>query len=430
MRSRKTAPKTVTALEAVQTIQSGQRVFIHSVAMAPQALVEVLPELLGEVKDVEIIHVHTEGEAPYTSQTLSGTFHHNACFVGPNVRAAVDMGDADYIPVFLSEMPLLFRRGHLPIDVALISVSPPDTFGYCSMGSSVDISMSAVESAKMVIAQINSFVPRTHGDGFIHINELDKVVYDHRPLPIIHAKASGPVEKQIGHHIAALVEDGATLQMGIGAIPDAVLSELHGHRKLGVHTEMFSDGIIPLIEKGIVTGEKKKVLPNKVVACFAMGTQKLFDFLNDNPSIIMKDAAYTNDTATIRKNPKVTAINSAIEIDLTGQVCADSIGPKQFSGVGGQMDFIRGASLSEGGKPIIAMPSTTLSGESKIVPFLKLGASVTTTRAHVHYVVTEYGVANLYGKNLRQRAKLLINLAHPDHREELEKAAYERFKKF
>ena len=430
MRSRKTAPKTAAALEAVQTIQSGQRVFIHSVAMAPQALVEVLPELLGEVKDVEIIHVHTEGEAPYTSQTLSGTFHHNACFVGPNVRAAVDMGDADYIPVFLSEMPLLFRRGHLPIDVALISVSPPDTFGYCSMGSSVDISMSAVESAKMVIAQINSFVPRTHGDGFIHINELDKVVYDHRPLPIIHAKASGPVEKQIGHHIAALVEDGATLQMGIGAIPDAVLSELHGHRKLGVHTEMFSDGIIPLIEKGIVTGEKKKVLPNKVVACFAMGTQKLFDFLNDNPSIIMKDAAYTNDTATIRKNPKVTAINSAIEIDLTGQVCADSIGPKQFSGVGGQMDFIRGASLSEGGKPIIAMPSTTLSGESKIVPFLKLGASVTTTRAHVHYVVTEYGVANLYGKNLRQRAKLLINLAHPDHREELEKAAYERFKKF
>ena len=430
MRSRKTAPKTVTALEAVQSIQSGQRVFIHSVAMAPQALVEVLPELLGEVKDVEIIHVHTEGEAPYTSEALFGTFHHNACFVGPNVRAAVDMGDADYIPVFLSEMPLLFRRGHLPIDVALISVSPPDAFGYCSMGSSVDISMSAVESAKMVIAQINSFVPRTHGDGFIHINELDKVVYDHRPLPIIHAKASGPVEKQIGHHIAALVEDGATLQMGIGAIPDAVLSELHGHRKLGVHTEMFSDGIIPLIEKGIVTGEKKKVLPNKVVACFAMGTQKLFDFLNDNPSIIMKDAAYTNDTATIRKNPKVTAINSAIEIDLTGQVCADSIGPKQFSGVGGQMDFIRGASLSEGGKPIIAMPSTTLSGESKIVPFLKLGASVTTTRAHVHYVVTEYGVANLYGKNLRQRAKLLINLAHPDHREELEKAAYERFKKF
>ncbi len=430
MRSRKTAPKTVTALEAVQTIQSGQRVFIHSVAMAPQALVEVLPELLGEVKDVEIIHVHTEGEAPYTSQTLSGTFHHNACFVGPNVRAAVDMGDADYIPVFLSEMPLLFRRGHLPIDVALISVSPPDAFGYCSMGSSVDISMSAVESAKMVIAQINSFVPRTHGDGFIHINELDKVVYDHRPLPIIHAKASGPTEKEIGKHIAALVEDGATLQMGIGAIPDAVLSELHGHRKLGVHTEMFSDGIIPLIEKGIVTGEKKKVLPNKVVACFAMGTQKLFDFLNDNPSIIMKDAAYTNDTATIRKNPKVTAINSAIEIDLTGQICADSIGPKQFSGVGGQMDFIRGASLSEGGKPIIAMPSTTLSGESKIVPFLKLGASVTTTRAHVHYVVTEYGVANLYGKNLRQRAKLLINLAHPDHREELEKAAYERFKKF
>jgi acyl-CoA hydrolase len=323
-------------------------------------------------------------------------------------------------------MPLLFRRGILPIDVALISVSPPDAHGYCSLGTSVDITVGALESARYVLAEVNPQVPRTHGDGVIHWRELDAVVYTNTPVAREHAKTLSAEEIQIGKNIAALVEDGATLQMGIGAIPDAVLSQLIHHRKLGIHTEMFSDGLLPLLELGAVTGENKKILPGKVVATFAMGSEKLMCFVDDNPSVLFRDAAFTNDTATIRKNPKVTAINSAIEIDLTGQVCADSIGPMQFSGVGGQMDFIRGASLSEGGKPILALTSTTRRGENKIVPFLKEGASVTTTRAHVHWVVTEFGSVNLYGLNLRQRAKALIALAHPTFREHLEKEAWNR----
>ncbi len=429
MRHIRTNTRFVTAEEAVTCIKSGDRVFIHSVSMTPVALVNAMVARAGELRDVEPIHIHTEGPAPYAQPEVANSFHLNACFVGSNVRKAIQQGYGDYIPVFLSEMPLLFRRNILPIDVAMISVSPPDVHGYCSLGPSVDISLGALEVAKIVIAEINPQVPRTHGDGFIHLSEIDYAVEVNRPIIEIPVRAISEQERKIGRYIAGLVDDGATLQMGIGGIPDAVLKELMGHQRLGIHTEMFSDGLIDLVEAGVVTGEEKKVLPNKITATFVMGSRRVYDFIHDNPQIAMKDAAFTNDTAIIRQNPRVTAINSAIEIDLTGQVCADSIGSVQFSGVGGQMDFIRGASLSPDGKPIIALGSATKGGESKIVPFLKEGAGVTTTRAHVHYVITEFGVANLYGKNLRQRAKALIEIAHPDHRAALDEAAFDRFKR-
>ncbi|MCI4667080.1 MAG: 4-hydroxybutyrate CoA-transferase [Bacteroidia bacterium] len=420
----------LTAEEAVSSVSSGDRVFVHGVAMTPLSLTHALAARASELEDVEIIHIHTEGQAPYADPALSASFKTNSCFVGSNVRNALDQGYGDYIPIFLSEIPLSFRRGILPVDVALISVSPPDKHGYCSLGSSVDVSLAALEKANFIIAEVNPQVPRTMGDGFIHYNEIDLLVEVNRPLHEIPSKPLSEIDLKIGKHIAELVEDGATLQMGIGSIPDAVLKCLGSHKKLGIHTEMFSDGVIELVEKGVITGEKKAVLPNVITSSFVMGSKAVYDFINDNPLVQLKDASFTNDTAIIRQNPKVTAINSAIEIDLTGQVCADTIGPRQFSGVGGQMDFIRGASLSEGGKPIIAISSTTKRGKSKIVPFLKEGAGVTTTRAHVHYVVTEYGVANLFGKNLRQRAKALIEIAHPDQRASLEEAAYHRFKNF
>jgi len=419
--------KCATAAQAVSIVQSHQRVFIHSVAMAPQFLIDALVERESELSDIELVHVHTEGSAPYVNANHNETFFHNAFFVGKNVRQAVQAGRADYIPMFLSEMPGLFRDGSMPIDVALITVSPPDQHGYCSLGSSVDISLGAVESATKIIAEVNTSAPRTHGDGVIHISQIDCWIEVDRPLHEAKWKEIGEKETKIGKLIAEMIEDGSTLQMGIGNIPNAVLNELGQHRRLGIHTEMFSDGIIPLVEKGIITGEEKKVLPHKITASFAMGTRKLYDFMNDNPMIMMKDASFTNDTAIIRKNPKVIAINSAIEMDLSGQVCADTIGSRQFSGVGGQLDFIRGASLSEGGKPIFAFTSRTAKGVSKIVPMLAEGAGVTTTRAHVHYVVTEYGVVNLRGKNLRQRAAALTSIAHPDDREHLERATFDRF---
>jgi acyl-CoA hydrolase len=428
MRHKSAETPILSPAEAVKHIYSNQRVFLHSVSMTPHTLIQALCDRADELKNVELIHIHTEGAAPYVDKRYSKAFKHNACFVGANVRGAVREGNADYIPVFLSEMPQLFRNGILSIDVALISVSPPDQHGYCSLGSSVDITLGALESARLVIAEINPNVPRTHGDGFIHFGEIDFAVEVDTPIHEVTARPFSETEEKIGRYIAEMVEDGSTLQMGIGAIPDAVLSQLTNHQRLGVHTEMFSDGLIDLVESGVVTGEDKKVLPNLVTACFAMGSSRLYRFIDDNPMVVFKDAAYTNDTAIIRQNPKVVAINSAIEIDITGQVCADSIGALQYSGVGGQMDFIRGASLSDGGKPIIAMPSATGKGKSKIVPFLQEGASVTTTRAHVHYVVTEWGVAYLYGKNLRQRAKELIAISHPDHREDLEKQAFERFR--
>lgn len=420
--------KYVSAEEAVRAIKSNDRVFIHSVAAAPQRLIRAITARAPELRGVELIHLHTEGEAPYARPECAGSFHTSALFIGANVRSAVESGEADYIPVFLSEVPALFLKGVLPVDVALIHVSPPDRHGFCSLGVSVDVARAAVHVADRVVAQINPRMPRTHGDGLIHVNRIDLAVEVDDPLPEHRPPVLTEVEKSIGRNCAALIEDGATLQMGIGAIPDAVLASLHNHKDLGVHSEMFSDGIIDLIERGIINGERKRVHPGKVVGGFMMGTRRLYNFVDDNPQIAMLDISYVNDTSVIRRNPKVTAINSAIEVDITGQVCADSIGTRLYSGVGGQMDFMRGASLSEGGKPIIALPSATSRGESRIVACLKPGAGVVTTRAHVHYLVTEYGVANLYGKNLRERARALIEIAHPSHREALEREARERFR--
>jgi acyl-CoA hydrolase len=417
----------ITAAEAVSHIQSGQRVFFQGATMTPNLLINALCERHAALKDIEIIQIHTEGAALYTQEPYNKAFKLNSCFVGSNVRNAVNEGNGDYIPIFLSEIHLLFRRAVLPIDVAFIQVSPPDQHGYCSLGTSVDITLPAVETAKIVIAQINVHVPRTHGDGIIHLRDIDYAVQGDSPLPLSGSAVITDIEARIGIHVANLIEDGATLQLGIGNIPNAVLRNLGNHQRLGIHTEMFSDGILPLVESGVITGEEKVVKKGKIVTCFAVGSQKLYDFVDDNPLVHFKEAAYTNDTAIIRRNPKVTAINSAIEIDLTGQVCADTIGNRQYSGVGGQMDFIRGASLSQGGKPIFAMPAATANGISKITPYLKEGAGITTTRAHVHYVVTEYGVTNLFGKNLKQRAQALISIAHPQFREQLEREAFIRF---
>ncbi len=417
----------VSADEAISIIQSNHRVFIHSVAAAPRLLIEAMTARAPELRDVEIVHIHTEGPAPYADPALSESFRICSLFVGPNAREAVNKGQGDYIPIFLSEVPQLFRKDILPIDVALIQVSPPDRHGCCSLGVSVDVARAAVQTARYVIAQVNPQMPRTHGDGLVHINQIHAMVEVNEPIYEVAPAPVDDVSRRIGEHVAELIEDGATLQMGIGAIPNAVLAALSNHRDLGVHTEMFSDGLIDLVERGVVTNIHKKKHPGKIVAGFVMGTRRLYDFVDDNPMVAMLDIAYVNDTAVIRQNPRVTAINSAIEIDLTGQVCADSIGTYQYSGVGGQMDFIRGASLSEGGKPIIALPSTTRKGISRIVPYLKQGAGVVTTRAHVHYVATEYGVVNLYGKGLRERARRLITIAHPDHREALEQAMHERF---
>ena len=420
--------KIVSPEEAVSVVRSGDRVFFQGAAMTPNLLIDTLCERYQELNNVEIVQVHTHGEASYMKAPYNKAFRLYSCFVGANVRAGVDTNAGDYIPIFLSEIHWLFRKNILPLDVAFIQVSPPDKHGYCSLGTSVDITLPAVQTAKTVVAIINPCVPRTHGDGIIHMRNIDCAVELNTPIHESPLGAPNEIESRIGKYVAGLVDDGATLQMGIGNIPNAVLNNLTNHKRLGIHTEMFSDGILPLVEQGIITGEEKEIKTGKIVTCFAMGTKKLYDFVDDNPIVHFKEAGYTNDTAIIRQNPKVTAINSAIEIDLTGQVCADSIGSYQYSGVGGQMDFIRGASLSENGKPIIAMASATGKGISKIVPYLRPGASVTTTRAHVHYIVTEYGVVNLFGKSLEQRAKALISIAHPDHREGLLQEAYKRFK--
>ena len=418
-----------TAAEAVSLVKSGDRVYIHGMAAFPQALADALSARHKELRDVEIVHLHTEGRAGYADPECKGSFFVNSLFVGPNMRTAVDEGRADYIPLFLSEIPALFRKGAMPIDVAMVHVSPPDKHGYCSLGVSVDVTVAAVHSAKVVIAQVNPHMPRSHGDGNVHMRhfaamvEVDEPLGEHPPGPI------DEISAQIGRKVAELVEDGATLQMGIGGIPNAVLAALAGHKRLGIHSEMFSDGVVDLVEAGVITGELKTLHRGRVVAGFVSGSKKVYDFVNDNPSVQLLDIAYVNDTAVIRRMHKMTAINSAVEIDLTGQVCADSIGTRVYSGVGGQMDFVRGASLSVGGKPIFALPSTTKKGFSRIVTELKPGAGVVTTRAHVHYVATEFGYADLYGKNLRQRATALIEIAHPDHREALERNAFERFKR-
>lgn len=421
------SPRYVSAEEAVSVVRSGNRVFLHGMAAYPQRLVDAMVARADRLQDVEVVHLHTEGRASYTEPRYRGSFFLNNFFIGGNVRTAVDEGRADYIPVFLSEIPVLFRRGILPLDVAMVTVSPPDRHGYCSLGVSVDATLSAVQSARTVIAQVNPRMPRTHGDGNIHVSRFTHLVEVNDPLPEHTPEPCGEVEMAIGERVAELVEDGATLQMGIGGIPNAVLACLSNHRRLGIHTEMFSDGVIPLVEGGVITNEEKRMYRGHIVSGFVSGSRALYDFVDDNPEVELLDISFVNDTSVIRRMPKMTAINSAVEIDLTGQVCADSIGTRMFSGVGGQMDFVRGASLSEDGKPIFALPSVTRKGVSRIVPLLNQGAGVVTTRAHVHYVVTEYGVAYLYGKNLRQRATALINIAHPDHREALERAAFERF---
>ena len=415
--------------EAVQRIQSGNRVFLHGSAATPITLIEAMQDRHAELENVELVSITNLGNVDFNNPEYRKSFFFNSLFVSANTRAVANSQDGDYVPIFLSEIPQLFRKSILPIDVALVQVSPPDAHGYCSLGTSVDIARSAVDTAKIVIAQVNPNMPRTHGDGFLHVSKINALVWDESPLPEVDysQKVSSSVEK-IGRHVASLIEDGACLQMGIGVIPDQVLKNLGNHKNLGLHTEMLSDGVIPLLEKGVINNSRKKLNIGRSVTGFMVGTRRLYDFVHDNPSVRVMDIGYVNDTSNIRKNPGATAINSAIEIDLTGQVCADSIGTYQFSGIGGQMDFMRGASLSENGKPIIALPSVTSKGISRIVPFLKEGAGVVTTRGHVHWVVTEFGIVDLFGKNLKQRAKALMSIAHPDHREALEKAFHLRFK--
>lgn len=423
------AYKTVTAEEAVKVIKSGDRIHLSSVAVTPHALIRAMVERgrNKEFENVRIQHIHTEGPAPYAEAEFEGIFQLESFFVGGNVRKATQAGYADYIPVFLSETQKLIRQGYLKVNIAMVQVSPPDKHGYVSLGTSVDATLAAIETADVVIAQVNKFVPRAWGDAMISIKEIDYFVEHDEQLYIHNNAPLSETERAIGRNVAALVEDGACLQMGIGGIPNAVLAELGNHKDLGVHTEMFSDGILPLVEKGVVNGKRKQIDKGKMVASFLMGSQALYDFIDDNPEVAMMDVGHTNGIQVIRKNHKVTAINSALSVDITGQVCADSIGTTHYSGVGGQIDFIRGAGHSEGGKPIIAMPSITSKGVSKISATLMEGAGVVTTRSNMHWLVTEYGAINLYGKTLQDRARAIISVAHPDHREMLDKAAFERF---
>ncbi len=421
-------PSQLSARDAIDQIRPGNSVFIHSAAATPRTLVRALVDRASTLRHLRIIHIHTEGEAPYANPELADVFDIDAFFVGQNVRTAVAEGRADYIPAFLSEIPTMIRSRLVPVDVALISVSPTDKHGYVSLGPSVDTSLAAVESARLVIAQMNRCMPRVMGEGQIPLERIDYVVESDEPLPEITPTEPGVEVQLIGRHVAEIIPDGATLQTGIGSIPNAVLQHLNNHKDLGIHTELFTDGLLPLIEAGVVTNAKKRVHPGYVVGTFALGSRRLYDFLDDHPCVMLRDAAFTNNISIISKNPRVAAINSAIEIDLTGQVCADSIGTRIYSGVGGQIDFMRGAAASEGGKPIIAMTSRTPKGSPKIVSELRPGAGVVTTRPSVHYFATEYGVVNLYGKSLKERAALLISVAHPDDREELERSAHERWR--
>ena len=417
--------KAVTAEEAVKIIKSEDRVYVHMGAAVPQELLDAMTKRHEELRNVEVCHLHIEGNAPYSNPIYKDSFHVNSLFIGHNVRHTLKVGNGSYTPVFLSEVPLLFKRNILPVDVAFIQVSPPDRHGYCSLGVSVEAMLSAIENAKHVIALINEQMPRVHGEGIIHISELDTFVEINRPLPEFLYHEPNEIECKIGDYIAELIDDKSTLQMGIGSIPNAVLSRLTNHKNLGLHTEMFSDGVIDLILKDVINSNYKGINAGRVLATFLMGSKRLYDYVDDNPFVEMRSCDYVNDVAVIRQNPKMVSINSAIQVDLSGQVCADSIGTRLYSGVGGQMDFIRGASLSEGGKAIIAMPSLTGKGISRVTPFLYPGAGVVTTRAHVHYVVTEYGVANLYGKTIKQRLTELVKIAHPDHRERIEREYFD-----
>ncbi|MBX7101990.1 MAG: 4-hydroxybutyrate CoA-transferase [Myxococcaceae bacterium] len=419
--------KRTSAAEALALVKSGHRVFVQGAAATPQVLLSALAARAKELTGVEVVHLHLEGDAPHAAPALAAHLRPVCFFVGANLRTAVDEGRADYVPIFLSEIPLLFRRRTMPLDVALVHVSPPDRHGYCSLGTSVDVTAAAVECARVVIAQVNPRMPRTFGHALVHESRFAATVDVDTPLPQPGAPKRGAAEAAIGAHVAGLVPDGATLQLGIGAIPDAVLESLQSHRALGVHTEMFTDGLLPLVRSGAITGEHKVRQRGKVVSSFVTGSQALYDFVHDNPAVELRDSAYVNDASIIRQNPKVVAINSALEVDLTGQVCADSLGEHIYSGVGGQTDFLRGAALSDGGRPVVALRATTGGGLSRIVSQLKPGAGVVTTRAHVHFVVTEHGVADLHGKPLWERARALIAVAAPEHREALARAAHARF---
>jgi 4-hydroxybutyrate CoA-transferase len=406
------------AAAAIAAVESGQRVFLHGGVATPFGLVDALVARAGELRNVELIHLHTSGTAAYADPRYAGSFHVVNLFVGPNLRGRLDHERVDYLPVFLSEIPALFRSSRRP-DAALIQVSTPDRHGCVSLGTSVDVARAAVDAATVVIAQVNPRMPRVHGDGILHLDRIHHWYEESHELPEVPAEPIGPLERAIGHHVASLIEDGATMQMGIGSIPNAVLAELGNHRHLGLHTEMWSDGALPLLRAGVIDNSMKAVHPGRSISGFVSGTRALYDFIDDNPTVMQLDIGYVNRADVIRRNPRATAVNSAVEVDLTGQVCADSIGDAIISGVGGQMDFIRGASLSPGGKPIIALPSRTARGQRRIVSRLRPGAGVVTTRAHVHFVVTEHGVADLYGKTLAERARALIAVAHPEDREEL-----------
>lgn len=421
--------KYTTAEEAVKVIKSGDRVHLSSVAVTPHALIKPLVERgrRGEIHNVTLQHIHLEGAVEYANPEFEGIFRVEQFFVAGNLRRQTQAGFADYIPVFLSETQKLIREKYLHVNAALIMVSPPDKHGYVSLGPSVDATRAAVECADVVIAAVNPNVPRCWGDAMLPVEAIHIFCEDHSPLQSHEEEPLKETDIAIGKRVAALVEDRACLQMGIGGIPNAVLAQLHTHKDLGIHSEMFSDGILPLVEKGVITGKYKSIDRGKMVACFLMGSKKLYDFVNDNPGVALMDVAHTNNVSVIRKLDQVTAVNSALSIDLTGQVCADSIGTKHYSGVGGQIDFIRGAGYSKGGKPVIALPSQTDKGISKIAPVLLEGSGVVSTRANIHWVVTEYGAVNLYGKTLQERARLLTSIAHPNHQESLEKAALERF---
>ncbi|HQV70834.1 MAG TPA: acetyl-CoA hydrolase/transferase C-terminal domain-containing protein [Thermoflexales bacterium] len=417
------------AEDAIAAVQSGMRVFVTGNCSFPTTLMTALVKRAPQLRDVEVLQVLTIGASDYASPDMQGHLRVNTLFISENVREAVNAGRADFTPCRLAEIPMLFRRGAIPLDVALIHVSPPDDHGFCSFGVEVGVSKAAAETARIVIAEVNPNMPRTLGDSFIHMSKIDYCVEVDYPLPEYENSESGPLYDKIGSIIAGMIHDGDCLQLGIGAIPNGVLPFLTGKRDLGIHSELFSDGVIDLVERGIINGERKNVHPGKIIAGFCLGTNKLYSWVNDNPMIELHPTEYVNDSLHVSQNNNMVAINSAIEVDLTGQVCADSIGPRLYSGIGGQLDFIRGAAHSKGGRPIIALPSFAALRDgrtvSRIVPMLKQGAGVTVPRYDIHYVVTEFGIADLYGKTLRQRAKLLIDIAHPNFREELAKAAHE-----
>ncbi|CAL1291843.1 unnamed protein product [Larinioides sclopetarius] len=425
--------KWMSAEEAIRVVKSGDTVFVQGAAATPRVLVPALAEhgKKSGLKNVTVCHIHTEGAAEYNHPDCAGIFRSNSFFTGANCREAINSGRGDFVPIFLSEIPLLFHRKIVPVDVALVQITPADAHGYCSLGTSVDCTRAALQHAKYIIGQVNPRLPRTFGDATVHVSHFDALVEGERELPEHKPDVLTEVELSIGKQIAEnLVADGATLQMGIGSIPDAVLAALKNHKDLGIHSEMFSDGIIDLVNTGAINNRYKSNYRGKITGSFAIGTRKLFDFMDNNPFVVMLNVDYVNHSDNIVTQPKMTAINSCIEVDLTGQVCSDSIGTRIYSGVGGQIDFLRASAMAYDGlgKPILAMPSCTSKGESKIVPYIKQGGGVVTSRNHIHYLVTEHGIASLFGKNIRQRAYHLIQVAHPKHREALEKSAFERLK--